>query len=201
MSGSQVALPPFYDDLDATLAEAWRLLVSGAGDRRTGFHTPVLASVRGDGRPAARTVVLRSVDPDLRSLRFHTDRRSMKFEELAAEPRVSMHFYDPTAKAQLRVDGLASRHAADELADLAWRQTRPMSRVCYRVSPAPGLPIENPTEAVTEGAGENADGRENFAAITVAVETIEWLYLAARGHRRARFRWQDGALDATWLVP
>lgn len=201
MSGSKRALPAFYDDLDATLAEAWRLLAHGAVDRRTAFHTPVLASRRGDGRPAVRTVVLRAVDPDQRKVRFHTDRRSMKYAEIAADPRVSMHFYDPAAKVQICVDGRASRHSDDKLADLAWRHTRPMSRVCYRVSPGPGTPIEDPSLAVAGDAADGEAGRDNFAAITVAIDAIEWLYLAAQGHRRARFRWESEALSATWLVP
>lgn len=201
MSGPQVSLPAFYDDLEATLAEAWRLLVRGAADRKTAFHTPVLASLRGDGRPAARTVVLRAVDPEPRILRFHTDRRSMKYGEVAADPRVSMHFYDPAAKVQICIDGRASMHVADGLADSAWHRTQPMSRICYRVSPGPGRPVEHPTAAVSHTGGDDEAGRENFAAISVAVDTMEWLYLAAQGHRRARFRWRDWAFSATWLVP
>ncbi len=201
MTGSPVAHPAFYNDLDATLVEAWRLLVQGARDRRAAFHTPVVASLRGDGRPGVRTVVLRAVDPDLRVLRFHTDRRSTKHGEIAADPRVAMLFYDPAAKVQICIDGLAARHASDEIADLAWRQTKPMSRACYRVSPGPGTLIEDPSAAIGGDAGDGEAGRENFAAITVAIDAVEWLYLAARGHRRARFRWDGQALSATWLVP
>lgn len=202
MTGSDVAPPRYYNDLEATLAEAWRMLVRGAADRRAAFHTPVLASLRGDGRPAARTVVLRDLDPDRRRLRFHTDRRSMKFAEIAAEPRVSMHFYDPAAKVQICIDGRAARHAEDALADLSWDRTQPMSRNCYRVSPGPGSPIGDPSQAVSGGTvGDDEAGRENFAAITVAIDTLEWLYLAAQGHRRARFHWAGEELIATWLVP
>ncbi len=194
-------LPAYYDDLDGTLAEAWRMLLQGAEDRRAAFHTPVVSTLRLDGRPAARTVVLRAVDRERRTLRFHTDRRSMKYEEIAAEPRVALHVYDPTAKVQLCIDGMATRHANDVLADEAWEGSRPMSRACYRVAPGPGTPIDTPAQAVIGPDDGGEAGRENFAAITVAVTGIEWLYLAVQGHRRARFRWDDGALIATWLVP
>lgn len=196
------ALPGFYDDLDATLVEAWAMLVRGAKDRRSAFHTPVLATLRTDGRPAARTVVLRSADPEGRTLRFHTDRRSSKFVEIAADPRVSMHFYDPAAKVQLCIDGRATGHAEDELADMAWRGTRPMSRVCYRVEPGSGSEIETPHAARVASPGVDGEaGRANFSAVTIAVDSIEWLYLAAQGHRRAQFRWRGQGLGATWLVP
>lgn len=194
-------LPVFYDDLDGTLAEAWRLLRSGAEDRRAAFHTPVVATRRLDGRPAARTVVLRAVDSERRTLRFHTDRRSMKYDELAAEPRMALHLYDPAAKVQLCIDGQATRHADDELADAAWAGSRPMSRACYRVAPGPGTPIDTPSQAVIGPDDGGVAGRDNFAAVSVAITGIEWLYLAVQGHRRAQFRWDDGALTATWLVP
>lgn len=196
------AQPGFYDDLDATLVEAWRLLARGARDRRSAFHTPVLATLRADGRPTARTVVLRAADPDRRTLRFHTDRRSRKSAEIAADPRVSMHFYDAAAKVQLCVDGRASIHAEDEVADAAWRDTRPMSRLCYRVEPGPGTEIDKPNVLSQESPGADGEaGRENFCAVTIAVESIEWLYLAAEGHRRAQFRWEQRILSANWLVP
>lgn len=35
-------LPGFYDDLDATFVELWRLLADGAEQGRSGFHLPTL---------------------------------------------------------------------------------------------------------------------------------------------------------------
>ncbi len=129
------AEPRFYDDLDETLREAWRLLERGVTERRSPFHTPALASVREDGSPSIRTLVLRAVDRDTRTLRFHTDVRSGKFREITAQPRVALHFYDPTRKVQMRVDGRARLHKGDAIAAAAWRATRPFSRACYRVEP------------------------------------------------------------------
>jgi pyridoxamine 5'-phosphate oxidase len=69
-------IPSFYDDLDGTLAEAWRLISRGVADRRSPFHHPVVATIGGDGAPQARTVILRACDPAAQRLRFHTDARS-----------------------------------------------------------------------------------------------------------------------------
>ena len=46
---------------------------------------------------------------------------------------------------------------------------------------------------------QSEKGYKNFTVIQCKIKTIEWLYLAAKGHRRARFE-----LDSNkeyWLVP
>jgi hypothetical protein len=195
------ALPPWHDDLAGSLAHAWAMLVRGAGDRRHAFHTPTVATIGADGAPRLRTVVLRGAEPAARRLRFHTDARSAKASELAAEPRIALHAYDAGAKLQLRLDGVATLHRADAIADAAWAATRPFSRACYLVAAAPGSAADDPVSALAEaGVGDEA-GREAFVAVTVAVTRLEMLHLAASGHRRSAFAWVDGTLSATWLVP
>jgi hypothetical protein len=47
------------------------------------------------------------------------------------------------------------------------------------------------------------DYRGNFAALMFQADSMEWLYLANAGHRRARWHW-DQALNqwlGNWLVP
>ena len=194
--------PPFYDNLDETLRECWRLLSDGVTNRRSAFHTPTLASVREDGSPTARTIVLRALNPEHRTLRFHTDLRSSKSHEIAAEPRVTLHIYDRERKIQLRIEGLASMHAYDNAAVDAWRATRPFSRLCYRALPGPGSKLGDPRDIeVRPDAHDPEDGWENFLAVSVRIDAIEWLYLSARGHRRARFQWHDTDFTANWLVP
>lgn len=194
--------PAFYNDLDAALAEAWRLLEDGVANARASFHLPALATVGRDGDPRVRTVVLRRADRDARLLQIHTDCRAPKVAEIAAEPRVGLHFYDRAAKVQLRVRGRAAVHGGDPVARAAWDRTRPFSRVCYRIDPAPGTPLDAP-DGYAEPEPEDPEvGFETFRVVRVAVREIEWLYLAGQGHRRALFRWDDaGALSATWLVP
>ncbi len=196
-------IPSFYDDLHGTLAEAWRLISRGVADRRSPFHHPVLASIGSDGAPQARTVILRGCNPAERSLRFHTDARSAKAGEIVADGRVALHFYDPGAKIQLRAAGRGTLHRDDEVADAAWAGSRVFSRQCYGIAPGPGT-------AITAGASftlpevteqETAAGRANFTAVVIEVASLEWLYLAAAGHRRARFAWTEGALTAQWLAP
>jgi len=191
----------FRDDLAETLAEAWRRLARGAADRRSGFHTVQLATVA-DGAPRVRTVVLRAVAPSQRLIRIHTDARSAKAAELAADARVEICGYDAQAKMQIRLRGLASLHAGDAVADAAWAASGQGSRMAYRAAAAPGAPLERPEDVDPQTRAPLSDlGRENFMAVTVAVARLEWLYLAASGHRRALYEWSGAALCARWLAP
>lgn len=190
---------PFADSLDATLARAFEALEEGAGGRRAAAHSPTLGTIGLDGRPRLRTVVLRGVDREARTLRFHADRRTDKILEIERDPRVSLHVYDAAAKFQIRVEGRAAVHREGPVADAAWAGSRAMSRVCYGTSPAPGEPIRSGGDYALPAPEETDGGRPNFTAVVVAIERIETLYLAFAGHRRALFRFAPD--EATWLVP
>ena len=192
----------FYDDLDESLAEAWRLLQRGVKDRHSPCHTPSLCTLDAEGLPAIRTVVLRAADRASRCLRFHTDRRSRKVAELDAQPKVALHAYHSGRKIQLRLTGQAVLHYHDETARAAWEASRSFSRLCYGVEPGPGVAIAEASDwRQGEDGNVEAPSFENFCAVILQIETLEWLYLAARGHRRAFYDWRTGALSQTWLVP
>lgn len=192
----------FYDDLDGSLAEAWRLLEEAVTDRHSPCHTPSIATLDVEGLPSLRTVVLRAADSRSRSLRFHTDVRSKKVAEIVAEPRMALHAYHPQRKIQLRLTGAASLHCQDDVARTAWETSRHFSRLCYGVEPGPGTAIEQAWDwQQGEDGSVEASSFEHFCAVVLQADTLEWLYLAARGHRRALFDWRSGRLDQTWLVP
>lgn len=186
-----------YDDLAGSCAHGWAMLARGASDRKSAFHTPSVATMRADGSPTIRTVVLRGCDIENRHLRFHTDTRSGKIAELKAEPRAAMHFYDAGAKLQLRLSvRLEMLDGADY--DTAWANTRAMSRECYQVTTAPGALLDDPYQLAFDAAATH-EGEDYFVPVRAHIEQMEWLYLAARGHRRALF---DFVKDTqSWLVP
>ncbi|MBU8537932.1 pyridoxamine 5'-phosphate oxidase family protein [Falsiroseomonas tokyonensis] len=185
-------------DLQATLAEAFALLARGVADRRYAFHTPTLATAGADGFPAARSVVLRGFEAGARRLRLHSDSRAGKVAELASDPRAALHFYDPAAAIQLRLAGRVTLHRADAVAEAAWAGSHDFSRRCYAIEPAPGTPCPAPPPAPTDSAA----GWPNFCVLRLQVVRLEWLHLAAAGHRRALFTWPEGQPPAAgWLVP
>ena len=195
-------------DLADIERHCFALLASGARDRRSAFHLAVLASAGLDGFPAARTVVLRAVDPVARALRVHTDRRAPKFAEIETDPRISILFYDPAARLQFRFRARATLHTGDAAAREIWRDVPASSRRCYlglapgsvSATPISGLPAGLETRTPTPA--ESEPGITNFVVIRASLLGLDWLHLASGGHRRARFDWDDGgAGSATWLAP
>lgn len=194
----------FYDDLDGARAEAWRRLARGVADRRSGFHTVQLATLGADGGPRVRTVVLRGVDAAARTLRAHTDARSDKATQMETDARAEICAYDAQAKIQIRARGVIAADRDGAAADAAWAGSAPGSRLCYRAAHGPGAPLQTPAQADPTEAMRQAGpdvGRENFMAMLLTVERLEWLYLAARGHRRAAFDWDGTGWRGRWLAP
>ena len=202
--------PDHHNDLAATLKFAWQMIGRGVQDRRSAFHTPVLATHSADG-PQARVLVLRAADALARLLTFHTDKRSAKLPELALDNRVALTFYDAARKTQLRVAGVASVHANDAVSHQRWAASRPSSLRCYLGAQPGGI-----SAGPTSGLPAQVEGREpepaelqvaepHFAVLQVAVQRLEWLHLHTRGQRRAAFSWLDDSPESSctmqWLNP
>ncbi len=71
-----------------------------------------LATVGGDGRPAARIVLLKGVDAD--GFLFFTNYDSRKGRELAAQPLAALLFYWVELERQVRVEGAVSKVSGAE---------------------------------------------------------------------------------------
>lgn len=198
--------------LDELLAEAWTGLTRAVRDAKHEWHLPVVTTLGLDGGPASRTVVLRAADGASAGgpiLRFHTDARSGKIDELARDPRISVLFYERRHKVQLRIAGRATVHLDDAIADDAWARTAVSSRRCYLAPHAPSAVLDHwhpnlpedwrhavPDEATCEA------GRAHFAAVVVRVESLERLELHHDGHVRTRWRWRgEDVVESVWLAP
>ena len=48
---------------------------------------------------------------------------------------------------------------------------------------------------------ESEVGYENFSIIESKIHTFEWLYLASKGHRRAKIKLNNQGSEATWITP
>jgi 3-hydroxyisobutyrate dehydrogenase len=201
------------NDIPYSLADierlSWRLIYHGAIASKNPMHYMGVATYGTEGINL-RTVVLRHADPDTKTLRFHTDIRSGKWQDLQADPRVSLLLYDNPEKTQLRLTGTAVLHTEDALAEEAWEKTALYSRRCYLSTAPPSAASELPTSGLPEslidanpGLEESATGRKNFGVVQVRVHSLDWLNLNAHGHRRAKFTYDaSGTLSGlTWLVP
>lgn len=180
------------------LADLWKRLQHARSDPAHPFHLPAVASVNEIEGVTVRTVVLRKVDPDARSIVFHTDRRSDKFADLLQDPTIACLFYDPRERLQLRIHARATLHTQDAIAHEQWVAASESTRSIYRTPLAPGSVVE---KLQTSRPAPVGDGRDNFAVIVGHVEAIDWLYLHPDAHRRARFSWQEGTMTHQWLAP
>ncbi len=195
--------------LDQILEQIWQVVELAARDRHQPFHQVSLATTDADGYPSTRVLTFRGFERDLRRFRMHSDARHALVPEIEADPRVCLHFYDKPRKLQCRFYGRAAIHSDDDLADSAWSGTRAFSRRCYLADEVPGEASPTPTSGLSAdlerrnpGQEESEAGRKNFRVVTVTAERLDWLYLAARGQRRARFSWDSaGQCTADWLVP
>jgi hypothetical protein len=193
--------------LAAALNSAWTLLVRGGADRRSPLHTPVVASIAADGRPDARVMVLRKASRINATLRFHTDVRSPKCASLDGKP-VSINAYHPGEAIQLRIAGTARVVTAGAEVDQIWAAATPFARRAYMVETAPGTVLPGPASglpAAVEGRkpeeAELIPARAHFALVLVDVTEVDWLHLAADGHRRARLWRRDDGWRGEWCVP
>jgi hypothetical protein len=172
----------------------WELLEEGVQRASSPFHTPALATSSSAGAEV-RTVVLRHADPQARTISCHTDWRSPKRRQIERDPRISWLFYDPDRKVQLRLRGSARLHKGDDYARGRWAQSNTRGRVCYSALLAPGTLVEAPPGAPKDPES----GWNNFAVLVCTLHAMDFLYLSATGHRRARLRWEGDAWSASWL--
>lgn len=195
--------------LDEQLEAAWRGLAAAVTDARHEWHLPIVASVGPDGRPEARTVVLRSVVPKDRTVSFHTDRRSPKVGEIEASGRLAWVFYERSSKVQVRIHGATSVHCEDDVADAGWARTTLSSRRCYLAPHPPSRVLDDwhcnlpdGLHSSQPGVAESEAGRRNFAVVRTRVDQLERLELHHDGHLRGRWNWDaDGGSTADWLAP
>jgi hypothetical protein len=197
------------ETLDEVLEDVWKMLERGAKNRRDPFHTPVLASIHNSGEPSVRTVVFRKIISKERILICHSDFRSEKIKAIQKNPKISWLFYNPNERIQIRCNATASLHTSDALADSAWKNTQLMSRKCYLTKLAPGEPTQKPIWAIPNHLIEQSPtneeseaGRANFAVISSKINSLDWLFLDSRGHRRALYKWENDKLDyQSWISP
>jgi pyridoxamine 5'-phosphate oxidase len=166
--------------------------VRGVADRRSSARHPTLTTVSRDGRPKARTVVLRATDVAAHTLDIHTDLRSAKIDDLIATPFAALHIWDASAHLQVRLEANVTILTGSEVGDI-WSRLPEHNQATYGITPAPGQHIEDAL------GYKKTPAAQYFAVLRLAVETIEVLHLGP-DHRRARFTHSDEWVG-TWLVP
>jgi pyridoxamine 5'-phosphate oxidase len=196
-----------YETENEIQIKIWSMLEEAVINRKSEFRTPIFISSNND-EPDGRVVVLRGADKNQCSLSFHSDYRSNKVNLLMKNPKGALVFYDKKEKIQLRIKVECSINFKNNISKNAWEKTQQISRKCYLASLAPGTKLEEPGssidkkfEAFEYSFEESEMGEDNFCVVTCKINTIEWLYLSAKGHRRAKIYFDNKENHFNWLVP
>lgn len=162
-----------------------------------------VATAAPDGRPSARTILLKGVDD--RGFVFYTNKESRKGNELGANARVFLLFYWKSLGRQVRIEG-AVEHVTDAEAD-AYYDSRPrISRLGAHASiqsrPLPDRSILEERLAEAEARYPNDIPRPAYwSGYRVLPEMFEfWQEMPYRLHDRTVYRraaggaWEQGKL-------
>ena len=197
--------PAYYEDFNEIKKKIWLMLDDAITNRASQFRIPTF--ICGDQSDFdGRIVVLRKSDQLNNTVQFHSDIRSDKIEKLKKNPKAAMLFYDKDEKIQVRLKIECVVNHNNEITKESWSKTQHISRKCYLVDNGPGSESTSPTSGLKpeldnfEFTMEQSEvGYKNFTVIQCKIKSMEWLYLAAKGHRRAKFDLETNK-DA-WLIP
>ena len=197
--------PAYYEDFSEIKKKIWSMLDDAVTNRSSQFRIPTFICGHNNDIDG-RIVVLRKSDQQNNLIQFHSDIRSDKIEVLKKNPNASMLFYDKDEKIQVRLKVNCVINHKNEITKTSWDKTQHISRKCYLVDKGPGTESDVPTSGLKPEL-DNFDytkeqseaGYKNFTVIQCKIKSIEWLYLAAKGHRRARFDLENS--NDSWLVP
>jgi pyridoxamine 5'-phosphate oxidase len=166
----------------------------------------VLATSTPDGRPAARAVLLKSVDAD--GFVFFTHQASRKGSELAANPAAALCFVWLELERQIRVEGRVDR-APDAAADDYFARRPRASQLGAWASPQ-SEPVASREElerrleeAAVRFAERNVPRPPGWGGYRLRPQVLEfWQGRPSRMHDRLRFTLQaEGGWQRVRLAP
>lgn len=163
-----------------------------------------LATATADGRPSARVVSLKRLEPD--ALVFTTALWTRKADELLRNPRVAVVFHWPTLGRQVRIEGsaeVAERELAEELFASRPRDHRLQALVSRQGEAIEGLaPLRERLATLRAEAGETIECPQDWGAIRIVPEVVElWRESPDRLHVRDLYEASEDGWRHSLLAP
>ena len=175
----------------------WNELTRAASDKGHAWRMIALATVAAPADDGAatmadlRSVVLRAVNPQERTLMFFTDARSPKVAQIQRQPAGTLLAWCRQLSWQLRLRVQLEVETSGLAVSSRWARLKMKPAAQDYLSPLPpGAPVEH--------LRPERGTRDHFAVVHARVQSIDWLELHADGHRRAVF---DQRGQGQWLTP
>jgi pyridoxamine 5'-phosphate oxidase len=156
-----------------------------------------LATVAANGRPANRTVVFRGFLPETSQLKFITDRRSQKTDQILRSPWGEACWYFPNSREQFRLGGVLTLvgpdHPSPDLLkarQTTWQELSAAARAQF-AWPVPGAVRAEEAE-FSQPPPDQAAPLDRFCLLLLQPETVDHLALRGNPQDRSRYSLQDG---------
>lgn len=194
------------DPLWAEALSQFRQLFERA--QTTGLREPsamILATADRNGRPSARTVLLRAFDD--RGFVFYTNSTSRKGRDLLANPQAALCFHWDALAEQFRAEGFVER-VSDRENDEYW-QGRPRDRQLGAWASAqserldqPGILMQRYAEFEEKFAGSEVPRPEHWFGYRILPDLVEfWSNRPSRLHERIVYERRGDVWEKYLLYP
>lgn len=158
------------------------------------FKYCTLGTVGLDRMARLRTIVLRGITKDLQ-LTFFTDKRSKKVTHITENNKVSMLFYHPQKRVQLKIEGIASLINDEKILQAHWKTIPEHLKKDYTTTSAPG------TTLTSKDAIAYLNEEHHFCIVHIAPHKIEYLKLDQPHHTRVKFSLEEGIWKGAYVMP
>ncbi|MFS0518076.1 Npun_F5749 family FMN-dependent PPOX-type flavoprotein [Nostoc sp. UIC 10607] len=153
-----------------------------------------LATVQANGRPANRTLVFRGFLEDTNQLKFITDNRSAKADQIQQQPWAEVCWYFPNTREQFRITGCLtlvgnddSHHNLQPARISMWRELSDAARLQF-AWPHPGKPRVLELEAFEPPAPDPVQPVPNFCLLLLDPVQVDHLELRGEPQNRRFYR-------------
>lgn len=148
-----------------------------------------LATIRTNGRPANRTVVFRGFLEDTNQLKFVTDSRSEKADQIKQQPWAEICWYFPNTREQFRINGYLTLVESGDRSHLqqarvkSWQELSDAGRLQF-AWPHPGKPRIEAPEAFAPPAPDPMQPVTNFCLLLLDPMQVDHLELRGEPQNR-----------------
>ncbi|MEH2106664.1 Npun_F5749 family FMN-dependent PPOX-type flavoprotein [Nostoc sp.] len=152
-----------------------------------------LATLQANGRPANRTLVFRGFLEDTNQLKFITDNRSAKVDQIQQQPWAEICWYFPNTREQFRITGCLTLVSGDDFdhdlqpARIAmWQELSNAARLQF-AWPHPGKPRIQEAGAFEPSVPDPVEPVPNFCLLLLDPVQVDHLELRGEPQNRSLY--------------